>query len=410
MSGSSWAAGLKADFRHVFVEEWSPFLGVILMVIVILALMVNGLFWGIFGGLKLWGDWVNSLIGLGPLLGLPDTPESPLMHRMSVMNITTVAGAFAAALLSHQFAPSRPPKLEYIRAALGGTMMGTGAALAGGCTTGGFFTPVLHSSPAGWAMWLGLVVGAAIGLKALMWSLENITWGSAPPDPIKVPGWLQAAYPWIGVSVAVLVLGWSAKWWASDNERLAARAIIVAAGFGMGFIMHRSRICFARAFREPFMTGEGEMTKAVMLGVLIGVPMAGLLFQAKLIDPYLAIPPVFWKGSLIGGLLFGFGMVFAGGCASGALWRMGEGHFKLWVAAFFFAWGGSIANAVFKKTGLTSAEMNLDLVEETSLGLQVYLPAALGGWLWALAVAGGLLAVWYAAIRYNESTEKFTLL
>lgn len=410
MSQGSWRGGFKADFREIFVEEWSPFVGVILLVLIILALMMSGLFWGIFGGLRLWGDWFNVLIGLGPILGLPESPENLLTHRMSLMNVTTVAGAFCAALLSRQFKPNLAPRIEYVWAAMGGTLMGTGAALAGGCTTGGFFTPVLHSSPAGWAMWLGLVAGAGLGLKALMWTLENVTWGSKAPPSIPMPSWLVAAYPWFGLSVVVFILGWSAQWWTSEDTRLAARAVIVVAGFGLGFVMHRSRLCFARAFREPFMTGEGHMTKAVMLGILIGVPLAALLFQAKVIDPYIAIPPVFWKGSLIGGLLFGFGMIFAGGCASGSLWRMGEGHLKLWVAAFFFAWGGSIASATFKGFGLTTAEMNLDLVEETAIGIQVFLPEALGGWGWALLAAGAVLAVWYALVRYNESTEKFTLL
>jgi hypothetical protein len=129
---------------------------------------------------------------------------------------------------------------------------------------------------------------------------------------------------------------------ARPTRRLAARAVIVVAGFAIGFIMHRSRLCFARAFREPFMTAEGDMTKAVILALAIGIPIAALLFQKKVIDPYLAIPPAFWIGSLVGGLIFGIGMVFAGGCASGSLWRMGEGHLKLWVTMFFFAWMGSV--------------------------------------------------------------------
>jgi len=33
-----------------------------------------------------------------------------------------------------------------------------------------------------------------------------------------------------------------------------------------------------------------------------------------------------------------------------------------------------------------------------------------GSWGWTLAVGGGLLLIWYALVRYNESTEKFTLL
>ena len=32
--------------------------------------MGSGLFWGVFGGLKLWGDYLNNAIGLGPALGI----------------------------------------------------------------------------------------------------------------------------------------------------------------------------------------------------------------------------------------------------------------------------------------------------------------------------------------------------
>jgi uncharacterized protein len=102
--------------------------------------------------------------------------------------------------------------------------------------------------------------------------------------------------------------------------------VIVLAGFAIGFAMHRARLCFARAFREPFMTGEGHMTKAVIVALAIGIPLSALLFQNKIIDPYLAIPATFWIGSALGGVVFGIGMIFAGGCASGSLWRMGEGH------------------------------------------------------------------------------------
>lgn len=143
------------------------------MVLLILLLMVKGTFWGVFGGLRLWGDWFNNAIGLGPLLNIKANLESPLLHRMFLMNIVLVLGALAAALMSRQFSIYRAPKLEYVWGALDGTLMGVGAMLAGGCTTGGFFTPAINSSPAGWTMGLGLLVGAVIGLKLLMWTLEH---------------------------------------------------------------------------------------------------------------------------------------------------------------------------------------------------------------------------------------------
>ena len=410
-SDSGWLAGFKADYQTLFVEEWSPFVGAMLLVLTIIGLMLSGLVWGVFGGVKFWGDWFNNLIGLGPVLGLPQQTEGFLMHRMSLMNIMLVVGALSAALLSRQFSPNRPPPLEYLWAAAGGSLLGIGAALAGGCTTGGFFNPVLHSSPAGWAMWLGLLAGAAIGLKLLLWTLDHIEWGMQAPPALDIPEGVRHNFPWLGLAIIIGVLVWATQWYGSSDEKLVARAVIVIAGFAIGFIMHRSRLCFARAFREPFMTAEGDMTKAVILALAIGIPIAALLFEKKVLDPYLAIPPAFWIGSLVGGLIFGIGMVFAGGCASGSLWRMGEGHLKLWVTMFFFSWMGSIASAVFKKLNLTAIdETNVETYEMTRVGFQAYLPEMWGSWGWTLAVGGALLLLWYALVRYNESTEKFTLL
>jgi uncharacterized membrane protein YedE/YeeE len=409
--GNSWLAGFKADYEEIFVEPWSPYIGAVLLVIVVAGLMVNGLFWGVFGGVKYWGDQFNHLIGLAPVLGIAQPDEGWLIHRMSLMNIMLLLGAFAAALMSRQFQPNRPPKLELIWAMLGGSMLGIGASLAGGCTTGGFFNPVLHSSPAGWVMWVGLLAGAVIGLKLLLWTLENIEWGMQAPPRIDIPDGVIRIFPFFGLAVIVGVLLWATNWYKSDDTVHVTRAVIVLLGFMIGFIMHRARLCFARAFREPFMTAEGDMTKAVILALAIGIPLAAFLFEKKVIDPYIAIPPTFWIGSLLGGLIFGIGMIFAGGCASGSLWRMGEGHLKLWVTMFFFSWVGSIASALFKKAGWTSVDPdNMETFEITKVGYQAFWPEIIPGWGWTLLVAGALLLVWYAFVRYNESTEKFTVL
>lgn len=410
-SENGWLGGFKADYEEIFVEPWSPYIGAILLVLVVAGLMINGLFWGVFGGVRYWGDQINHLIGLAPLLGIAAPDETFFIHRMSLMNFMLLLGAFAAALMSRQFQPNRPPKLELIWAALGGSMLGIGASLAGGCTTGGFFNPVLHSSPAGWVMWLGLLAGAVIGLKLLLWTLENIEWGMEAPPTINLPDGFTKVMPFLGLAVIVSVLVWSARWYASEDSVEVTRAVIVVLGFMIGFIMHRARLCFARAFREPFMTAEGDMTKAVILALAIGIPLAAFLFEKKVIDPYIAIPPTFWIGSLLGGLIFGIGMIFAGGCASGSLWRMGEGHGKLWVTMFFFAWVGSIASAIFKKLGWTTPDPdNMETFEITKVGYQAFWPEIIPGWGWTLIVAGVLLLAWYVFVRYNESTEKFTVL
>ena len=99
-SGPAWLAGFRADYNDIFVKEWSPYLGAVVLVIIMAVLMGSGMFWGVFGGLKLWGDYLNNAIGLGPVLGIKPELDSPLMHRISLMDITLLLGAFSAALLS----------------------------------------------------------------------------------------------------------------------------------------------------------------------------------------------------------------------------------------------------------------------------------------------------------------------
>jgi uncharacterized membrane protein YedE/YeeE len=241
--------------------------------------------------------------------------------------------------------------------------------------------------------------------------MEAIDWGGAPPPSISVPASVKGNYPWFGAVAIALVIVWITRWFGSGDPQFASLAIIIACGFAIGFVMHRSRMCFSRAFREPFLTAEGKMTKAVILALAIGIPLAGLMFEKKVIDPYTAIPATFWIGSLAGGIIFGIGMIFAGGCASGSLWRMGEGHLKLWITMFFFAWAGSTASALLKKFGLSTVDVDNEAAYEvTALGFQAYLPEMIGSWGWSLLIGGGLLLLWYAFVRYNESTEKFTLM
>ena len=258
-------------------------------------------------------------------------------------------------------------------------------------------------------MWAGLLVGAYAGLKLLLWTMENITWGMQAPAQSGISP-IKPYYPLLGIGVIAGIIYWASTWYFSTDKQLVNRALLIPAGFALGFILHRSRFCFSRVFREPFMTGEGEMTKAMIFALALGIPLSSFLLQKQTVDPFLAIPPTFWLGSLLGGVIFGIGMIFAGGCASGSLWRMGEGHLKLWVAIFFFSWMGSVFGAVVKRWDLLTREMNLDLLLETKVGIQTFLPSMLDGWHWTYLLSFVLLIIWYIFVRYNESTGKFTVL
>ena len=57
------------------------------------------------------------------------------------MSLGLLWGAIGAALMSRQFGFQMAPPLELFKGCIKGTMMGLGAAMAGGCNVGGFIPP-----------------------------------------------------------------------------------------------------------------------------------------------------------------------------------------------------------------------------------------------------------------------------
>jgi uncharacterized membrane protein YedE/YeeE len=111
-----------------------------------------------------------------------------------------------------------------------------------------------------------------------------------------------------------------------------------AFGLAFGFVLQRGRFCFASAFRDLFLLGHGRNMKGVLFGLAIAsVGFAVVMArQVPLLDsgffpPTANVLPAGLHTAL-GGLLFGIGMVLAGGCVSGSLYRMGEGYVASWVA------------------------------------------------------------------------------
>ena len=94
--------------------------------------------------------------------------------------------------------------------------------------------------------------------------------------------------------------------------------------------------------------------------------------------------------------MFGLGAMFAGGCGSGTLWRVGEGQVKLMMVVPFFAVSTSMMTAWFRDN---------DFEADGVLGSYVYLPDVMGyGPTLLLIVAA--MAVWYLVVTWNEETNK----
>jgi uncharacterized protein len=103
-------------------------------------------------------------------------------------------------------------------------------------------------------------------------------------------------------------------------------SVSLALGLAAGFVMHRSDFCMAGMFRDLFLFRRTAMIKSFVLLVLTSMLLFEAARQAGLLSAYpfpLLYPPT--AANLIGGLLFGIGMVFAGGCVVGTLYKMGAG-------------------------------------------------------------------------------------
>jgi uncharacterized protein len=109
-------------------------------------------------------------------------------------------------------------------------------------------------------------------------------------------------------------------------------------GLAFGFVLQRSRFCFASAFRDLFLLGDARVMRGIIAGLAVAtagftVLMARLLPEVGFgsLPPGATVLPL-GLHTLLGGVLFGIGMVLAGGCTSGSLYRAGEGYVGSMVA------------------------------------------------------------------------------
>lgn len=97
-------------------------------------------------------------------------------------------------------------------------------------------------------------------------------------------------------------------------------------GIAAGYIMHRADFCVAGMFRDYFLFRNALMLRALVLLIIASMVLFEIARRLGLLSPYPF--PILGSPSLInivGGAIFGIGMVLAGGCVVGTLYKMGSG-------------------------------------------------------------------------------------
>jgi len=159
-------------------------------------------------------------------------------------------------------------------------------------------------------------------------------------------------------------------------------------GLLFGFFLQKGDLCGSSAFSEVLVMRDGR--KLLGLWVLIVVAMAGFAVLDLLHVVKLSPKPFLYLSYLTGGVIFGVGMVLAGGCISGCMYKAATGNFN------------SIMGLIGISTGVMIVEygplkgLNDRLAEKvlkTGAGGVVSLPNVSGMPFWALAALFGVLTI-----------------
>lgn len=116
--------------------------------------------------------------------------------------------------------------------------------------------------------------------------------------------------------------------------------------FGLiyGMCLQYGRFCFSSAFRDLFAVGVPRMVVGIMTATVCFGFVASIVTASGFSTFH---PSPSGLHSVIAGLIFGVGMVLAGGCASGSLYKAGEGN----GVALLVILSISVTQSLFASTG-----------------------------------------------------------
>ena len=308
--------------QNYLIKYWNPVVAVIAAgVISAYYFGVTGTYWAVTGEFTRWGGHALQALGVDvsnwsyyKIIGLQGT----IFTRIDgVMILGMFAGCISAALWANNVKwRNQPHKRRIVQALIGGALAGFGARLAMGCNLASLFTGIPQFSVHAWFFTIATAVGSYLGVKVTLLPMFRVKLqlqkGAAKleeSDPKRATRRF-----WIGMMVFFAYLA-ASFYVMSESVKLG---FAMLCGLAFGLLIERAQICFTSAY----------MAKAIIFGIIAGT--IGVFSYIQLGVP----AKIMWAGpnAIIGGLLFGFGIVLAGGCETGWMYRSMEGqvHF-MWV-------------------------------------------------------------------------------
>lgn len=123
--------------------------------------------------------------------------------------------------------------------------------------------------------------------------------------------------------------------------------LVIAAvvGIGLGIFLQKGRFCFVHAFRDLFAFKDTRVTKGVLAATVLTMVFWSIAYELGYYQGFWT--PGWGLTGLIGGFIFGIGMTYAGGCASGTLYRAGQGYVHFWITLLFMGVGYAVFTVAY---------------------------------------------------------------
>lgn len=382
-------------FYHLIWEKaWPLWTGAVALAFANIFMFAYARALGVFPQMAMWGSWIYNLVGIkvdAPFTAVPLKPLHLDIHSM--INFGIILGVAMAAFISQEFKIRKEDWRGYAVALVGGALMGFGTVVMIPCNVGGFYTATMALSLSGPVTVLGLLPGAYLGglfLKRQVRKAADAVDFNAAPAGEPAGKTVSSIQPIIGVLIGALLAAVAFFYALQGNPKFAGLLLF---GAFFGVIFQRSRLCFASAFREIFVSRNGTLMKWILLSIAIGTVGFAIL-KSQGYQPMHFVFPV-GLHTVIGGFIFGIGMVIAGGCGIGILWRSAEGYVRAWIAV--------IAGM------LTSGAWVLIYGNHVGKGWLYGKPFSLGGefgWFWGTALVFLFLLSFYILITWVEAKKK----
>ncbi|TLG81304.1 selenium metabolism membrane protein YedE/FdhT [Vagococcus zengguangii] len=287
---------------------------------------IVGSAWAVTGEFTRWGAHLMKMAGVDTsqysYLELIHFEKTPFTRPDGIMIFGMFVGAFIAAILSNNIKLRFPTsKIRVAQALIGGILAGFGARLAMGCNLAAFFTGIPQFSLHTWYFTIASIIGTYIGTKIIKLPIfqskvkvRKVSKKFKSNQRLNDKNKLSLM---IGIAVVLLVL------LSIQSFKLGGIfPLLLVFGLIFGFLLEKGQVCFTSAFRDLWTVGRTQMAKAIIIGMALSTIGTFAFIQLGVVQKIL------WAGpnSLIGGLIFGIGIVIAGGCETGWMYRAVEGQ------------------------------------------------------------------------------------